>query len=159
MSEIGCSGKSFKLPDLGQVGVVVKNIEKAVDYYSSIFGIGPFEIYDFLPGRAWFKGKEVGPVKLKIAMANLGSVKFELIQVVEGEVPHREFLEIHGEGLQHLGFYSEDYEGWKSYAKERGMEILCEAEVKDEIRGKRRGFYMDSGEIGGVIFEIIEVKR
>ena len=159
MSELGCSGNDLSLPSLGQVGVVVRDIQEAVKYYSSVFGIGPFDIYDFQPKRAWFKGKEVGPVKLKIAMADLGPVKFELIQVVEGELPHREFLETHGEGLQHLGFYSEKYEEWKSYVKERGMEVLCEAEVEDEVRGKRRGFYMDSGKIGGVIFEIIEAQR
>jgi catechol 2,3-dioxygenase-like lactoylglutathione lyase family enzyme len=157
MSERDCSGNDPRLSSLGQVGVVVRDIQKAVNYYSSVFGIGPFDIYDFRPQRAWSKGKEVGPIKLKIAMADLGPVKFELIEVLEGELPHREFLETHVEGLQHLGFYSDKYDEWKSYAKEKGMEILCEAEVQDDIRGKRRGFYMDSGKIGGVIFEIIEV--
>ena len=153
------SGNDLRLPYLGQVGVVVSDIQTAVNYYSSVFGIGPFDIYDFRPQRTWFKGKEVGPIKLKIAMADLGPVKLELIQVLEGEVPHREFLQTHGEGLQHLGFYSDKYDVWKSYVKERGMEILCEAEVEDKIRGKRRAFYMDSGKVGGVIFEIIEVER
>ena len=47
----------------------------------------------------------------------------------------------------------------KSYAQKRGMEILYELEVEDEARGKRRGFFMDSSKIGGVIFEIIEVEK
>lgn len=152
-------GNDPRLPSLGQVGVVVRDIQEAVKYYSTVFGIGPFDIYDFQPQRTWFKGKEVDPIKLKIAMADLGKVKLELIQVLEGEVPHREFLETHGEGLQHLGFYSDKYDEWKSYAKEQGMKILCEAEAQDELRGKRRGFYMDSGKVGGVIFEIIEVQK
>jgi hypothetical protein len=92
-------------------------------------------------------------------MADLGQVKFELIQVVEGKLPHNEFLETHGEGLQHLGFYSENYEEWKSKVKEKGIEILCEAEVEDQIRGRRRAFYMDSSKIGGVLFEIIEMQK
>jgi catechol 2,3-dioxygenase-like lactoylglutathione lyase family enzyme len=149
----------MKLPNLGQVGVVVRDIQKAVQYYSSTFGIGPFDIYDFHPKRAWIRGKEVAPFKIKIAMADLGQVKFELIQVVEGKLPHNEFLETHGEGLQHLGFYSENYEEWKSKVKEKGIEILCEAEVEDQIRGRRRAFYMDSSKIGGVLFEIIEMQK
>jgi len=143
------------LPGLGQVGVVVKDVEKAVAYYSSVFGIGPFDVYDFAPTRSWYHGKETDPIKLKIAMSNLGPVKFELIEVIEGKLPHQEFLDQHGEGLQHLGFYVENYEQWKAYAAEQGMELLCEAEMEDEIRGKRRGFYMDSSKIGGVVFEII----
>lgn len=151
--------KKLNLPNLGQVGVVVRDIERAVKYYSAVFGIGPFDIYDFEPQKAWLRGEEVGRIKLRIAIADLGTVKLELIQVIEGELPHRDFLAAHGEGLQHLGFYADNYEEWKAYAKEKGMEILCEAEVEDESRGKRRAFYMDSGEIGGVLFEIIEIEK
>jgi hypothetical protein len=42
---------------------------------------------------------------------------------------------------------------------EEGIEILCEIEAEDQVRGKRRAFYMDSGEIGGVLFEIIETEK
>ena len=86
-------------------------------------------------------------------MADFGPVKFELIQVIEGQLPHREFLEIHGEGVQHLGLYVDNYDEWKSYVLEQGMEILTEAEINDG-RGKRRAFYMDFSKIGGVVFEI-----
>lgn len=152
--------KNPELPKLGQVGVVVKDIQKAAEYYSSVFGIGPFDIYDFHPQRAWVKGKEIRPIKLKIAMASLGDVKLELIQVIEGkDLPHVNFLEKHGEGLQHLGFYSENYDEWKSYAQQKGMEMLCEAEVEDKVRGKRRAFCMDSSRVGGVLFEIIEMQK
>jgi len=152
--------KGPELPRLGQVGVVVKDIQKAVEYYSSVFGIGPFNIYDVNPQRTWLKGKEVRPSKVRLAMADLGQVKLELLQLIEGDVhPIRDFLETYGEGLQHLGFYADNYDEWKLYAQERGMEILYELEVEDEARGKRRGFFMDSSKIGGVIFEIIEVEK
>lgn len=92
-------------------------------------------------------------------MADLGPVKFELLQVIEGDdLPQSQFLKIHGEGLNHLGFYADNYDEWKSFAQEKGMEILLEAEIED-TRGKRRAFYMDSSEVGGVIFEIIEMQK
>jgi hypothetical protein len=40
--------------------------------------------------------------------------------------------------------------------REEGIDILCEIEAEDRVRGRRRAFYMNSGEIGGVLFEIIE---
>jgi hypothetical protein len=102
-------------------------------------------------------GEEVDSIKLKIGMTDLGSVKLELIELIDADGhPHVDFLKTHGEGLQHLGFYSENCEEWKSYAQEEGMEILCEAEVEDEFRGRRRAFYMDSAKIGGALFEIVE---
>jgi catechol 2,3-dioxygenase-like lactoylglutathione lyase family enzyme len=152
--------KGLQLPKIGQVGVVVKDIQKAVEYYSSVFGIGPFNIYDINPQRAWRNGKEVRPSKVKLAMADFGQVKLELIQLIEGnEDPIHKFLETYGEGLQHLGFYADNYDEWKLYAQEKGMAILYELEVEDEVRGKRRGFFMDSSKIGGVLFEIIEVQK
>jgi len=151
--------KSLKFPSVGHIGVVVKDIEKVVKYYSSVFGIGPFDIYDFEPKKAWVRGKEVKPFKLKIAAADLGPVKLELLQIIDGEPPHRDFLDIHGEGLQHIGFYVENYDEWKAYTEGQGINLLCEAEIEDEVRGKRRAFYMNSNEPLGVLFEIIERKK
>ena len=153
------AAKQFRFPRIGHIGVVVKDVEKVVQYYSSVFGIGPFDIYDFKPRKAWLRGKEVRPFQLKIATADLGQATLELIQVIHGEPPHRDFLNVHGEGLQHIGFYVDNYDEWKSYVKGEGIEVLCEAEIEDQIRGKRRAFYMNSGDIGGVLFEIIERQK
>jgi len=153
------ASKSLRFPNVGHIGAVVKNIDRVIEYYSPVFGIGPFEIYDFRPQKAWVRGQEVKPFELRIAMADVGSAKMELIQVIRGDPPHRDFLEVHGEGLQHLGFYVENYDEWKSYVREEGIEILCEIEAEDQVRGKRRAFYMNSGHIGGVLFEIIESQK
>ncbi len=149
------ASKQFRFPGVGHIGVVVKDVEKVVQYYSSVFGIGPFDIYNFEPRKAWLRGKKVKPFQLKIATANLGQPALELIQVIDGDPPHRDFLNIHGEGLQHIGFYVDNYDEWKTYVEGEGIEVLCEAEIEDPVRGKRRAFYMNSGQIGGVLFEII----
>src|SRR5512135_996868 len=111
--------KSLKFPNVGHIGVVVKDIERVIEYYSPVFGIGPFEIYDFRPHKAWVRGHEVKPFELRIATAAVGPANLELIQVVRGAPPHRDFLKVHGEGLQHLGFYVENYDEWKSYVSEK----------------------------------------
>jgi catechol 2,3-dioxygenase-like lactoylglutathione lyase family enzyme len=151
--------KRLKFPDVGHIGSVVKDVDRVVEYYSRVFGIGPFEIYDFRPYKTWVRGQKVQPFELRIATADVGPAKMELIQVIYGDPPHRGFLEVHGEGLQHLGFYVQNYDEWKSYVREEGIEILCEIEAEDRVRGRRRAFYLNSGHIGGILFEIVEKER
>ncbi len=35
-----------KLPPVEQIGIVVKDMDQAIDYYSSTFGWGPFHVMD-----------------------------------------------------------------------------------------------------------------
>jgi hypothetical protein len=80
-----------------QVGVVVEDLEKAVERLLSL-GIGPFTPM-FLPPDAeqWFRGKPLN-AKFKISGTRLGEIVLELIQPVEGESPHQEFLDSKGGG-------------------------------------------------------------
>lgn len=89
---------------LSQIGLVVRDMDKVIDYYSSVFGLGPFTVYEFIPEKHWFMEM---PSYLKIMMgkATWGDIEWELIQPMEGRSFHKEFLETHGEGVQHLGFF------------------------------------------------------
>lgn len=152
------SAKKLQLPPLSQVGVVVKDVDKAIDYYSKTFGIGPFTTVVFKPEKHWVNGKPF-PVTLKIAFAPMGPVQLELLEPLS-ESPHKEFLETHGEGLQHLGFYIDDYDEWISYLKQQGVGILYNAECDVEGMGHIRAAYMDSqaGKPGNILIELLEVK-
>ncbi|MEO0250015.1 MAG: hypothetical protein ABIN58_10920, partial [candidate division WOR-3 bacterium] len=47
----------LNLPAATQIGVIVRDMEKAVDYYSKV-GIGPFTpINDLRPDKAWYMGE------------------------------------------------------------------------------------------------------
>ena len=93
-----------KLPPLGQVGMVVRDIDRVVAFYSSTFGIGPWVIREGdSEARA---GNDTYRYKTKSAFARLGPVMLELFQLTEGRSPvHSEFLEKGREGVHHLGFY------------------------------------------------------
>jgi len=81
------ASKSLRFPNVGHIGAVVKNIDRVIEYYLPVFGIGPFEIYDFRPQKAWVCGQKVKPFELRIATADVGSAKMELIQVIRGDPP------------------------------------------------------------------------
>ena len=154
------SKKKLHLPELSGVGIVVKDIEKAMEYYSKTFGIGPFRTVMFNPEKHWVDGKPF-PVQLKLAFASLGgSVELELLQPLS-EGPHKDFLETHGEGLQHLGFNVDNYDEWMSYLKREGIGILYNAEGYIEGLGYVRAAYLDSGDEkpGNTLIELSELKQ
>lgn len=145
----------LNLPPVSQIGVVVRDMERAVDFYSSIFGLGPFVVYDFVPDRHWFRG-EASPLTIRMGKAMWGSIEWELLQPLSGESIHQEFLEEHGEGLQHLGFNVRNYEEWFERMETAGFDPLMWTESYVETyQGDLKACYFDTRRVGGVIFEII----
>lgn len=149
--------KKMVLPPPNQVGVVVKNLKKTMDYYSSAFGIGPFQTVDFVPAKFSVKGK-LSSTRLRIGIAQWGPVELELMEIVEGDSPLNWFLKEKGEGLQHLGIIVENYDEWIGYLGKHGINVLMSAETDIEGRGHLKAAYIESDLIGGVLFEIKEWK-
>jgi hypothetical protein len=91
---------------IAHIGVVVRDAVKSAKQYAKIFGIGPWMFFDSLPTEATFHGD---PIKdneacVRLALANLGDIEFELLQPLYGPSSHMEFLKTHGEGIHHLSF-------------------------------------------------------
>ena len=147
--------KKLNLSRINQVGVVVKDIDRAAEYYSSIFGLGPFTVYDFEPDKHWYLEKP-SHLKLRIAKATWGDIEWEMIQPVEGKSLHQEFLNMFGEGVQHLGFNVKNYEHSFKRFVEKGFQPLMRAEsYVQTYEGDLKACYFDTRQVGGVIFEII----
>ncbi len=143
----------LKLPKLGQVGIVVKDIDKTMKYYERILGIGPWAVFAGEP--TWCREK-CGEVKTsgRIAMAQAGSVQIELIQMLEGGAVYTDLLG-EGEGLHHLGFFVRDIDKRLKAAQEAGIEVLTHGLL--EQMGLRIEYaYMDTLATGGVIIEFIQ---
>jgi methylmalonyl-CoA/ethylmalonyl-CoA epimerase len=145
----------LSLPPIEHIGVVVRDIATAIEYYSSVFGLGPWTVYEFAPEKQWFREKP-SSFKLKMGKAMLGDILLELLQPIQGESLHAEFLKTHGEGMQHLGFLVPDYEETFSKFVKAGFDPLTRVEVYMETyKGDLKACYFDTRRAGGVIFEIV----
>ena len=143
--------KGLSLPEVCQLGVVVKDLDKAVAYYSSVFGVGPFEYIERHYEGVTIRQRNDASYTVKIAKAPMGKLELELIQVVEGESIHLEFLAKRGEGIEHLGFRVSDLDAEIAKFKKWGIDVLQSA------RRPGGGYaYMDTEKIGGIIFELIQ---
>lgn len=148
----------LNLGQVAQIGCVVKELSTTVRNYETVLGIGPFSTIDFRPEKSFIKGRSP-EIYLKIGITQLTpSLSLELIEVVSGDPYHRDFLESHGEGVQHLGFMTDEYDQVLDRAKKMGIEVLMWAETEVPGMGKVRGAYLDTQTLIGTLVEIIEVK-
>jgi len=150
MAEAAGQSAGFAMPGVDQVGIVVRNLDQAIEMYSSIWGIGPWDVQNVEFGDVTVRGKPAS-LKARIGFAQLGPVQIELIQPLEGRSIYDEHLETKGEGLHHLGFLVPDMEERVAEMERRGVAVLQSGRM-----GRKSGFaYMDTTQSAGVILEFI----
>lgn len=97
--------EKLDLPQMDQVGFVVKDLDAAVALYEPMFG--PFSIMDVGPMTYNYRGAEE-ECDMRIAFGRSGDVEIELIQWLRGGCPHKESIEAGREGMHHLRFRIQD---------------------------------------------------
>lgn len=143
------------LPKVSQVGVVVRDIHRTAELYQSLFGLEPFTIYDFEPDEHWYR-EQPSPLKIRMAKSFWGPVEYELLQPLEGLSMHQDFLNEHGEGIQHLGFNVRDYDNVFQRMVEAGFQPVMRAEsYVPQYDGRLRACYFDTRAVGGLVCEVI----
>jgi len=88
---------------IDHIGVVVEDIDKTMEFLSSIWGLGPWQTLEVSLGRDRLIVGE--PFRQKLAWAKLGPTTLELIQQIEGGGPWPEFLQQQGGKMVVGGVY------------------------------------------------------
>jgi methylmalonyl-CoA/ethylmalonyl-CoA epimerase len=143
----------IKLGEVVQIGIVVKNLQKAVDNYWATFGIGPWQTIRMEPpilNDVTLRGKSVNASMLA-AIAQSSNLQLELIQPLEGPSIWKEFLEEKGEGLHHVQARVQNPKAVLTALKEMGVEVLMSGKIGPNIF-----YYMDTEPLLGTIYEFID---
>jgi hypothetical protein len=150
--------EALQLGTMAQVGCVVRNLAKTIENYEKVIGIGPFMVVDFKPEKTFIKDRRADDMLLRIGIAQLTpQLSLELIEVASGEPYHKDFLEKHGDGMQHMGFFTNDYDGVLARAEALNIPVLMWAETDVPGMGHVRGAYLDTYDAIGTLVEVIEV--
>ncbi|MFC1919903.1 VOC family protein [Chloroflexota bacterium] len=147
------AGTTPTLGSLQHIGMVVKDVDKAMEYYSAL-GMGPFELYIVRDREAWVHGK-LTTCTLKIGFCPLGAgVTLALVECVDGQGIHDEILECYGGGINHIAFAVEDLEGETARMEKTGVApaMIPVAEKPDNV-------YFDTREIGDTYIEFYRMGR
>jgi len=142
----------IKVGEICQVGIVVKDLQKATDNYWSTLGIGPWMTLRLEPpllSDVTMRGKPV-EASMVAAIAQSGSIQLELIQPLEGPSTWKEFLEQRGEGLHHVQSAVQDTNAALVALRELGVGVLMSGRIGDNAF-----YYMDTERLLGTIYEFV----
>src|SRR2546421_529043 len=108
-----------------QIAVVVRDMEAALKSYTETMGWGPWSVFDYKPPLLHdtvVRGEQV-EYRMIGAETSVDGLGFELIQPVSGPSIYQEFLDSHGEGVQHIACMkhsAQDSQALKDHWRERG---------------------------------------
>ena len=147
---------------INQVGVVLKDEQKAAKRYQELLGIGPWIFAPSAKKTDAFLDEKPVPeegipgLRNDGAFAYLGDIQFELLKPAGGPSCHRKFLDKRGNGIQHLSFGRQaDYDQVVAELKKAGIN----SEYSATLGGTTVVNYLAMQEqMGGFQLEITKIK-
>jgi hypothetical protein len=134
-----------------QNGYVVHDLDRAIHQWVDA-GVGPwFTLREAEQSAMFFRGERSDPV-LSIAWSNSGDLQVELIQQHDHRPSvYREFLDAGHEGIHHVAFWADDFDGVMAGAADRWSVVQS-----GDGGGVARFAYLDLG-VGGTVVEVMEL--
>jgi len=129
------------LKRINHIGIAVKNLEQARDFYGSVFKLEsstPLIEKDF-----------------RVSMMQIGDIKIELMDPIGSEGVIARFLEKRGEGIHHICFEVDDIDSALASIEAKGVELL-NREPQPGAEGKIA--FLHPRAAHGVLIELVEVE-
>ena len=142
---------------VAQLGFVVRDLDATVEQYWRLFGIGPWHFYTYGPPlvkKMTYRGRPV-EYHMRIALANIGPLRIELIQPLGGETVYAEFVKEHGYGIHHLGLLVENIGEALDFASRMGLHMIMDG-AGFGSDGDGHYAYLDTEPLIGTTLELIE---
>ena len=142
------------------VGVVVRDMDKAVEYYQSL-GTVTFQPEVTVGNSVFTDLKVYGKTpatkfKIKSRWPNkIGSLTVDLFEPVEGESVWKEFLDSRGEGVIILAFIVDDLKNETAKLVEKGFPVILSGKTLDGTSLA----YFDTRKVGGVVIQLYELAK
>jgi len=131
------------IKEVSHLGMAVKDLEEAREFYRSVFGLESSE--PIIGGNG----------TIRVSMVRVGSTLIELLQPIGNEGVMAKFLEKRGEGFHHICYEVEDIQAEIASIKAAGLEVL--GEPKPGAEGM--SVFLHPKGTHGVLVEFVEKKE
>lgn len=137
-----------------QVGIIVKDVEKAADNWAAFLGLEESPRINLASGServpTEYRGKPTD-ASAKLAFIRMENITIELIEPVGKDSTWNEFLETKGEGIHHIAF---NVKGMNDRIREFGKSDIPMVQRGGWATGEYA--YMDGEKNLGLIIELLE---
>lgn len=137
-----------------QLAFVVRDMDEAMRYWTEVMQVGPFVVFESCRDnrRLTYRGADTG-VEWSLGFAYWQDVQLELIcQTNDEPSAFKELLDSGREGLQHIGFWPDDFEGACAYLEDKAHKEVTVIYLDD---GRRNGIYYESPRHIGPMIELV----
>ena len=142
---------------IAQVAILVEDLEKTVENYWHLFGIGPWHFYTY--GRPLVKELtyhgQPADYRMRIALSYIGPLRIELIEAKEGDSIYADFIREHGYGVHHFGILVEAMANELTKANAAGLRMIQDGSGFG-LDGDGHYAYLDTEQLLGVTLELIQ---
>ncbi len=102
----------MELSHIEHIGIAVKDLKKAIDYYENILGLKCYAI------------EEVEDQKVKTAFFKVGQTKIELLESTDDNGPIGKFIAKKGEGIHHMAFAVKNIDQTLNEVEQKGIRLI-----------------------------------
>ncbi len=126
---------------LDHIGIAVKDIDKAVEMFTNVFGTPPCEI------------EQIDDQGVKATLIEVGQTRIELLEPLSPDSPVGKFIQNRGEGLHHIAFNVSDIA--------QKLETLKQNDIRLIDQSPREGLsgtiaFIHPASVFGVLTELVE---
>ena len=132
----------MELKRVDHVGIAVKNLEEAVNFYEAAIGLKAVGY------------ETVAEQKVKVAFLPCGDSELELLESTEPDGPIARFIEKNGPGIQHIAIRVDDIDKALEELKEKGVRLIDQTPRYGA--GNARIAFVHPKATGGVLLELTQ---
>lgn len=138
-----------------QNGYVVRDLKSAMDHWVNVHGVGPWFYVEKVKTDYFRHRGQDSDMTMSVALANSGDLQIELIQQTnDAPSMYKEFLDSGREGLQHVAYWSTDFQKAYDEIKARGHAVVHEGQIGGE---QGRFAYFDTENHSGTVLELSDI--
>lgn len=149
--------RTLAFTDTMQIGIVVPDLDAAIERFENDYGIGPWQVHRFAPGevKEWREPGRIveGGAKTRFAAAMVGKVQWELIEPLDDTSIFARFLAEKGGGVHHIAVAASNYDELLAAEATRGNALAMECELGGQYEGIKVA-YLGTERSLGVLLEV-----
>lgn len=130
-----------KFTELCQVGMVVRDREKLLQNMRDIFGAEPALIAHTVEDENSIYYGEHGEFLAELIFYRFSNIELEFVVPLSGKSIWQDFLDEHGEGIHHVLFNVDSYEGAKEQMAKNGIPLIQQGSSIMGVPGVKWGYF------------------